>query len=570
MAFESSGSFKCPSLRIRQDLLIKQSSSLTSFTIMSWAVLPTELRLMIFHYLKRDQYSPENTIQPLLTSLPLVCAEWHHEFGHENFRLLVLDQDRLDAFEEYVGRNKARQLFVERIILRIRLPEYDCTVCQKTENASTARNNDFIFILALKKFMRIMSGWELLHNGQPMRLIELDLGAYSPSDGFHGIRDSRFAPGYYLGAPYEFYRDAHQQANLRPAHPCPAWMRLNDEEGKKKRPFVVGKQRILSTLGYHRRPWVHDLMHWGDPTLEESSTGTAPCFARAPCIGSLTIRRHYYRHVSTDVLKALIADGLPSLQTLRHEMWQHQSYGEQQSYQLGYLELVSALPDSLSKLNIVYDTNDMMRRPTTQFDTSDQHYWHPLWPPHEPSDQLADELAHRTIVTELTVLDISFLLDAEDLLAAFERALGHSTDAQLKHIERLTMTSSTLSPGTDSVRRRRLLHRVARLSLTAMPTLRKLELWTKSRGGDIDSMVVRNTRPSDGDCVQISVTTTATATLAIALCGEINEVFVAALGSRPDHRARRVQVCNEPLRLLLEPLSLDPDGQLTELGEEEG
>jgi hypothetical protein len=520
---------------------------------------------MIFHYLKRDQYSPEDTIQPPLTSLPLVCAEWHHEFWHENFRLLVLDQDRVDAFEEYVGRNKARQLFVERIILRIRLPDYDCTVCQKTENASTARNNDFIFILALKKFMRIMSVWELPHNGQPMRLIELDLGAYSPSDGLHGIRDARFAPGYYLGAPYEFYRDAHQRADLRPAHRCPAWMRLNDAEGKKK-PFVVEKQRILSTLGYHCRPWVHDLMHWGDPVLDEIPTETPPCFARAPCIGSLTIRRHYYRHLSTDVLKALITDGLPSLHSLRHEMWQHQSYREQESYQLGYLELVSALPNRLNKLNIVYDTNNMMRRPTGQFDTSDQHYWHPLRPTDNPWDRLADELVHRTIFTELTILDISFLIDAEDLLAAFERALQHSTDAQLKHIERLTMTSSTLNPGTDSVRRRRLLHRVARLSLTAMPTLRKLELWTRSRGGDIDSMVVRNTRPSDGDCVQISGTTTATATLAIALCGEINEGFVAALRSHPHHRARRVQVYNEPLQILLKPVSLGPDGQLTELG----
>lgn len=264
---------------------------------------------------------------------------------------------------------------------------------------------------------------------------------------------------------------------------------------------------------------------------------------QSPLHWFLTIRRHYYRHLSIDVLKALITDGLPSLQSLRHETWQYQSYREQQSYQLGYLELVSALPNLLNQLNIIYDTNDMMRRPTSQFDPSDQHYSHPWRPPHNNTwDQLADELAHRTIFTELTILDISFLLDAEDLLAVFERALEHSTDAQLKHIEHLTTTSSTLNPDTDSVRRLALLRRVARLSLTAMPTLRRLELWTRSRGGDIDSMVIRNARPSDGDCVQISVTTTATATLVIALCGEINEVFVAALGSHPDHRARRVQV----------------------------
>ncbi|KAH6680021.1 hypothetical protein F5X68DRAFT_245023 [Plectosphaerella plurivora] len=147
---------------------------------MSWAVLPAELRLMIFHYFKREHSSPEDTIHPPFDQLA---------------------PHRLDAFEEYVGSSKARQLFVERIFLRIRLPEYDCNVCKKTEDAPTAQTNDSIFILALKKFMRIMSEWELLHNGQPRRLIELDLGAYSPSDGLHGIRDARFAPGYYLGTP---------------------------------------------------------------------------------------------------------------------------------------------------------------------------------------------------------------------------------------------------------------------------------------------------------------------------------------------------------------------------------
>ena len=66
--------------------------------------------------------------------------EWQRFFEPLNVRRLVVDQDRLDDLDKFTTDLKAyRRPFVEHIWLRIRLGEYDCTVCQVEEDIATKK-----------------------------------------------------------------------------------------------------------------------------------------------------------------------------------------------------------------------------------------------------------------------------------------------------------------------------------------------------------------------------------------------------------------------------------------------
>jgi hypothetical protein len=67
-----------------------------------------------------------------------VCGEWQSFFEERNFRRLVIGQDRISDLERILATNNRRDS-VEHLFLRIRLSEYDCTVCQSAENTSTIR-----------------------------------------------------------------------------------------------------------------------------------------------------------------------------------------------------------------------------------------------------------------------------------------------------------------------------------------------------------------------------------------------------------------------------------------------
>ena len=68
-----------------------------------------------------------------------VCKEWQFFFERKNFFTLVLDQDRLQDFEIFVSGNERRRDYVQGLVLRIKLEEYDCTTCESSEDNATIK-----------------------------------------------------------------------------------------------------------------------------------------------------------------------------------------------------------------------------------------------------------------------------------------------------------------------------------------------------------------------------------------------------------------------------------------------
>ncbi len=102
-----------------------------------WSQLPTELRCLIWGAMN---YGHDWNQDPGARSrYATVCKEWQFAFERENFRLLVLDQDRLQDFETLVSQNERRRIYICRLVLRIKLEEYDCTTCESLEDDATLK-----------------------------------------------------------------------------------------------------------------------------------------------------------------------------------------------------------------------------------------------------------------------------------------------------------------------------------------------------------------------------------------------------------------------------------------------
>lgn len=248
-----------------------------------WNNLPRELRWLIVDYI-RTFMVPWPTYKPPYSGLSLVSREWHGYFSHEVFRIIVLDQDRLDDFAKLVGTNKQRQTYVNRFVLRIKLPEYDCSVCQVPEDPTTTRANDIIFINTLRRFMAIISTWEA-DSGDD---VELDLGVYSPSDCRHGFRDCRLSLGYPYGADREVHqRHAAALSNLdadNKGSVCAGWNRACNGDppcGGYEQTACHSRRSSLTTLR-GRLPTRQPRLRPGHSPSRNQTTILSPYFAGDP------------------------------------------------------------------------------------------------------------------------------------------------------------------------------------------------------------------------------------------------------------------------------------------------
>lgn len=299
----------------------------TLFKMAGWNNLPVELREIIIGDI-RQTLPPCTSCAPTPErqsfSLPLVCREWQWYFSHVNFGVVFLDQHRLDDFRRYVSENKPRRKHVRLVVLRVKLPEYDCDSCHTDEDDATSRGNDIILRDALQKFMRIMSDWGV-SDGLPKGDIELDLGAYSPSDRKHDVRHSQRIPGERCSRP----------------KPEPACCARHD-------PLLGLKRRLGAPLGDHHA------QHF-------SSIWTGARFASARVLGSLVIRRQTYRHLSSKILRRLFAQSLPNLAHLRHESWAHPDLGARIARRTDTLGTILNLPPTLTSLNLYCDSNALFQ-----------------------------------------------------------------------------------------------------------------------------------------------------------------------------------------------------------------
>lgn len=175
-----------------------------------WESLPAEVRWMVLEMVARNyRFAPD---QPYVRAgYARVCREWQLFFEQSNFQQLVLDKDRISDFKSFMATGERRN-HLEHLSLRVRLNEYDCTVCQVKEDQETIRRyvNDDQHKLHLANFHRnneifskdiwdlaaILSKWTKSTTARGQKGLTWQLGAYSPSDSKHTFKEFLFEVDY--------------------------------------------------------------------------------------------------------------------------------------------------------------------------------------------------------------------------------------------------------------------------------------------------------------------------------------------------------------------------------------
>jgi hypothetical protein len=99
-----------------------------------WRRLPAEIRPMILEMVAEDyRFKSEHYT---LAGYARVCREWQPVFEKRNFQRLVLDQERISDLEQVMG-TKQRRDCLKHLFLRVKLNDYDCTVCKSKEDYRT-------------------------------------------------------------------------------------------------------------------------------------------------------------------------------------------------------------------------------------------------------------------------------------------------------------------------------------------------------------------------------------------------------------------------------------------------
>jgi hypothetical protein len=104
-----------------------------------WRRLPAEIRSMILEMVAEDyRFKSKPYARAGYAS---ICREWQLVFEHRNFQRLVLGQERISSFEQFIGKEATRQRrgYLEHLFLRVKLNGYNCTVCQSKEDYGTIR-----------------------------------------------------------------------------------------------------------------------------------------------------------------------------------------------------------------------------------------------------------------------------------------------------------------------------------------------------------------------------------------------------------------------------------------------
>ncbi|RDL35090.1 Uncharacterized protein BP5553_07021 [Venustampulla echinocandica] len=255
-----------------------------------WGNLAAEIRLMILEMvLEGYSFKSEPYARARYAS---VCREWQPVFEQRNFQRLVLDQARIYGLEEFMGKEATshRRDYLKHLFLRVRLDEYDCTVCQSKEDNETIKNNNGIFSKAVWNLLIILSKWTRSAcsrgRGGRQQGLTLELGAYSPSDSKHTFRDFRLEHDY----PYQERNDLEMDWDTYKLRADRLGLdSLNDlyhrwVDGHRDRLSLESKQRIMGTLTI-------------DLDLPEFSA-FSHIFPKVEIITGLLIRRQFYRKIA--------------------------------------------------------------------------------------------------------------------------------------------------------------------------------------------------------------------------------------------------------------------------------
>ncbi|RDL40524.1 uncharacterized protein BP5553_00503 [Venustampulla echinocandica] len=409
-----------------------------------WTRLPAEISLMILDMVAED-YRFQPSEPRLRAGYATICREWQPVFEQRNFQRLILDQNRICNLEKFTGKNKRRD-YLEHLFLRVRLDEYDCTVCQFKEDINTKNKNNNCFSRAVWRLLIILSKWSgfvpsVGRYGRRKKGLILELGAYSPSDCKHTFRDFHLEPNYPYLEPRdldehgEAYKQRAERLELESLNdPFHGWV-----DGKRDVNGVISleaKQRIIGTLQIKAK-------------LREFARFDAT-FPKAEVVTGLLIRRQFYRKISAYSLSKLLRESFTCLEWLRHEGWHDIDTQQQAAFEKGLQQTLA---------------------PRTG---------RQAWACKSGSGKALSKASR-----SLNNLSAAFLVDARDFFADFwppnhwSPHASQNSNANVvpwENLRKLTLTSHLLHPTTKPAIFRKLLTAVGRAA-AFMPKLEVLEIW---------------------------------------------------------------------------------------------
>ncbi|KAI0101813.1 hypothetical protein GGR51DRAFT_550752 [Nemania sp. FL0031] len=433
-----------------------------------WKELPLEIRIMILEKVA-EGYS--FTSEPYARAgYARVCREWQPFFERQNFQRLVLDQERLSEFELVMNTCQRRD-YLKHLFLRIRLDEYDCTVCQSQEDSKTTKKNNNTFTGAVWNLLIILSRWP--HSDRScsynhcQQELTLELGAYSNSDSKHTFRDFHLEQNYPyqeksdLHAYWDLYRLRADRLGIGSLHdPYHGWA-----HGHMDQVSLGSKLRLMGTLA----------CRLNRPRFSTSSQQ----FPRVDVVKGLLIRRQFYRKIAVSTLGKLLYESFTCLQWLRHEGWYNVDPQQQLRFEKDYMGLISkALPTTLRQLCIFEDFNKTL---------------HPERSTKRANPSLGKAFSKST--RSLDIISAAFIIDAEHFFADFwpTRPL-HSNIVPWRNLRKLALTSRLLHPGIGRGKINKLLMAAGRAA-AFMPKLEIMEIWN---GGEGHACVFRYSTDAGG------------------------------------------------------------------------
>ncbi|KAI1378126.1 hypothetical protein F4677DRAFT_458814 [Hypoxylon crocopeplum] len=396
----------------------------------NWHKLPVELKLMIFEYLAEPdgRMKPKHYITHYhrhKSAYAAVSLEWQGYFERRNFFVLTLSQSDLSDFRRIVVGERRTYLF--RLWLRIELPRYTCDSCTRKESDQEATTNNLICTDALWDLFSILAEWKAKEGKETGRLVKLELSVYSPSDREHHFRDHRF---------HDNRSTYHMSSRIDHDDPSHGWY-----SGVQVHPRLGPKLRLLGA------PLKLDFSH--------ISSGQSQPFPELDFISSLVIPRQFYRKIPG---LTLILRSLPNLRRFKYEIWRHVTDGNEWLQEAEYREVLQALPKDLKVLSIFEDSSDVLHlhRRARKFRGIIPVYL-------------------RTSSQNLTELNASFLIDAQEFFIQFYPGIYANRQIGWPNLRALTLTSKLLiRPNRQHIN---VLLQAAALAVLRMPQLEILEIW---------------------------------------------------------------------------------------------
>ncbi|CAM1505511.1 Fc.00g111480.m01.CDS01 [Cosmosporella sp. VM-42] len=287
------------------------------FKMSSWEIFPIELRNMILKEVAGDYCRNSSRGPESMARFATVSSEWQIFFEKKSFRRLVIDDtSNLEKFEEAItpGKKKKRLDYIRHIWLRVKLPEYDCSVCRAPEDATTIVRNNRQFTKLLYKLLSILTEG----NGRMFKEgLTLELSAHSPSDYQHIFRDCRLKDDY----PFNTEEDLHNEAEYTEYHELrirEIWRTVDPYHGLV--PAPPGRRRRFRNNDFQRMRGTTSLaLDFGDFEDINNLRRKRWRLPLAKIVRGLVIRWQYPRDIAVTAISRLFRESLRNLETFRHE-----------------------------------------------------------------------------------------------------------------------------------------------------------------------------------------------------------------------------------------------------------